>query len=235
MDTCLPHGWLVKALTDHINHEKAAFIRAHTVRLSSPLVPEITLYLAEESIPLWQKTEEELQTIGVPPPFWAFAWAGGQGLARYILDHPQLVAGKRILDFASGSGLVAIAAMKAGAHSAIANDIDDFAATACLLNAAVNNVTVSISIADLIGTTPEADLVLAGDIFYEQNLAQSLLPWFQALMWQGVEVLLGDPGRTYLPFDALEKIASYRVPVSRDLEDALIKQCAVWRPRRTHL
>lgn len=211
--------------------ERLAFVRRETRRLPVPLTPEITLHLAVESIPLWQKTEEELAEAGLPPPFWAFAWAGGQGLARYLLDHRDIVAGKSVLDIASGSGLVAIAAAKAGAAAVTADDIDPFAAAAIALNAELNGVRLAISPADLIGSAVTQDIILVGDLFYERDIARRLFTWLSALQEQGKTVLIGDPGRTYLPKDRLEQLASYDVPVTRELEDADIKRCTVWRPR----
>jgi predicted nicotinamide N-methyase len=206
-----------------------AFIRANTALAGLPHVPEIRLHLADEAHDLWKKTEEELAEIGLPPPFWAFAWAGGQGLARHVLDHPPLVRGKRILDFATGSGLVAITARLAGAEEVIAADIDPFSRAACALNAAANGVDLSFTGEDLIGTDNGWDMVLAGDVFYDQALAARLAPWFSDLKARGAEVLVGDPGRSYLPKDRLEALAVYQVPVSRALEDSEIKRTTVWR------
>lgn len=211
--------------------DPAAFIRAETQRLAPPLVPEITLHLAEESLPIWQRTEEELGEIGLPPPFWAFAWAGGQALARYILDHPETVRGKRVLDFAAGSGLVGIAAMKAGASRVACADIDRFAHAAIAANAALNGAAVDVLTADVVGSEGGWNVVLAGDIAYERDLATRVFAWLEALAAAGVEVWIGDPGRSYLPRERLEKMADYAVPVSRELEDAEIKATAVWRPK----
>lgn len=205
------------------------FIRANTAPIAPPHVPEIVLHLADEAHELWHRTEEELEAIGLPPPFWAFAWAGGQGLARHILDHHRLVAGKRVLDFAAGSGLVAIAAMKAGAASVLAADIDPFCAAAVRLNAAANDVAVAFTDRDLVGQAGEWDVVLAGDVFYDKAFAERLLPWFSALKAQGADILVGDPGRAYLPRTGLERLATYEVPVTRALEDAEIKRTTVWR------
>jgi predicted nicotinamide N-methyase len=205
------------------------FIRANTALAAPPHVPEIHLRLADEAHELWKKTEEELAEIGLPPPFWAFAWAGGQGLARYVLDHSALVAGKRILDFATGCGLVAIAACKAGAGAVIAADVDPFSRAACTLNAAENGVDFAFTGEDLIGTDDGWDMVLAGDVFYDRELAARLEPWFSALRLRGAEVLVGDPGRSYLPKDRLEALAVYEVPVSRALEDSEVKRTTVWR------
>ena len=226
MGAGLENGRAVRALAqrDHVD-----FIISQTTLLSPPLIPEIKLYLAQESIALWQKTEEDLSAIGLAPPFWAFAWAGGQGLARYILDHADLVRGRHILDFASGSGLVAIATMLAGATSLMASDIDPYAIAAMALNAKVNGVVVTPYLGDLIGEDLGWDIVLAGDIFYDRDLAAKIMPWLRQLDERGAMILLGDPGRAYLPKSELEKCAGYNVPVTRDLEDADIKYCAVWR------
>jgi predicted nicotinamide N-methyase len=213
--------------------DKAAFIRANTRLHPVPLVPEIVLHLADEAVPLWHKTEEEIGEAGLPPPFWAFAWAGGQALARHVLDHPALVAGRRVLDLASGSGLVGIAAMKAGAASADVADIDPFAGVAAALNAVQNNVAVSIIQDDLLAA-PAADaweVILAGDIFYERDTAARAFDFLAAHAHRGATVLIGDPGRSYLPRDRLLRIADYRVPVTRELEDAEIKHTAVWALR----
>ena len=220
-------------MTPRVIADPDSFIRAETARLAPPLVPEITLHLATESLPIWQRTEEELGEIGLPPPFWAFAWAGGQALARYILDHPETVRGKRVLDFASGSGLVGIAAAKAGAAYVACADIDPFAHAAIALNAALNEAdTVTVLTTDVVGTVGGWDVVLAGDIAYERDLAERVFAWLEALHAGGAQVWIGDPGRSYLPRERLEKVADYAVPVSRELEDAEIKATSVWRPRR---
>jgi predicted nicotinamide N-methyase len=213
--------------------DRAAFIRSNTRQLPVPHAPEISLHVADEATALWQKTEDELGEIGLPPPFWAFAWAGGQALARYILDNPGLVAGQRVLDFASGSGLVAIAAAKAGAAHVAASEIDAFAAEAIGINAAANNVAdrISVSLADIIGTDDGWDTVLAGDICYQRDIAERVTTWLQALSRRGAQVLIGDPARSYLPRDALEEIAAYQVPTTRALEDMEIKKSSVWRFR----
>jgi predicted nicotinamide N-methyase len=205
------------------------FIRANTSLMAPPHVPEIRLHLASEAHELWLKTEEELAEIGLPPPFWAFAWAGGQGLARYILDHPELVRGRSVLDFATGSGLVAIAASMAGAAQVLAADIDPWTETAVRLSAAANGVSIDFEGVDLIGSAIEADVLLAGDVFYDRGFADALLPWFQRLASEGKQILVGDPGRAYLPKDRLEFCAVYEVPVTRALEDSEIKKTTVWR------
>jgi predicted nicotinamide N-methyase len=209
--------------------DRAAFILANTALARPPHVPELRLHLADEAHDLWLRTEEELQAIGLPPPFWAFAWAGGQGLARHVLDHPDLVRGRSVLDFAAGSGLVAIAAAKAGAARVVAADIDPFSGAAVALNATVNGVAVAFTADDLIGSDEGWEVVLAGDVFYDSGLAARLLPWFGALGRRGAAVLVGDPGRAYLPKAALEPLASYLVPVTRALEDAEVKKTTVWR------
>jgi predicted nicotinamide N-methyase len=208
----------------------AAFILANTKPLAPPLVPEITLLLAEESLPIWAKTEEELGEINVPPPYWAFAWAGGQALARLILDRPALVAGKRVLDLGAGCGLSAIAAMRAGARCVLAADIDRMALAAIDLNAAANGVAVATTSDDLLaGPASGADVILVGDLFYERALAGRVLAYIEAAAAAGALVLTGDPQRSYFPKQRFEPIAEYRVPVTRDLEDAEIKNTAVWR------
>lgn len=205
------------------------FILDNTGIMHPPHVPELRLHLASEAHELWLKTEEELEEIGLPPPFWAFAWAGGQGLARYVLDHPESVSGKRVVDFASGSGLVAIAAAKAGAAAVIAADIDPWAETAIRLNAALNGVDVDFTGRNLVGTPVEADVLLAGDVFYDRAFADLLVPWFLELTAKGVSVLVGDPGRAYLPKQRLVAEATYQVPVTRALEDSEVKKTTVWR------
>ncbi|MBO1906713.1 methyltransferase [Microvirga sp. 3-52] len=209
--------------------DPVAFIRSETRLRPVPHAPEISLHVADEATELWQKTEEELGEIGLPPPFWAFAWAGGQALARYILDHPETVRGRRVLDFASGSGLVAIAAMKAGAAEATACDIDSFAVAAMDLNAKANGVSISPLQADIVGQDQGWDTVLAGDICYERDLADRVVAWLFGLSRRGATVLIGDPGRSYLPKDRLENLAAYEVPVTRTLEDSDIKRSSVWR------
>ena len=205
------------------------FILDNTLIMTPPHVPEIRLHLADEAHDLWLKTEDELQEIGLPPPFWAFAWAGGQGLARYILDNPKVVAGKRVVDFASGSGLVAIAARKAGARTVIAADIDPWAKTAVILNSRLNNVLIDFSERDMIGSALDTDVLLAGDVFYDKSFADRLIPWFEALAKAGIAVIVGDPGRAYCPHDRMQALATYQVPVTRALEDAEVKKTTVWQ------
>lgn len=210
---------------------RAAFILAETRLLPVPHAPELSLYLADEAIPLWQKTEDELAAIGLPPPFWAFAWAGGQAIARYVLDNPDTVRGRHVLDFAAGSGLCGIAAMRAGAARVTATDIDAFAVAAIPLNAAANDVAISAQQADLIGTDNGWDVVFAGDVFYEKDMADRVFGWLEDLRRRGALVLIGDPGRSYLPKDRLRQCATYAVPVTRALEDSEVKQSSVWQIR----
>ncbi|MDD3371401.1 MAG: methyltransferase [Alphaproteobacteria bacterium] len=208
----------------------ADFIRAQTQVLSPAIVPELRLHLATEVMPLWQKTEEALREDGVQPPFWAFAWPGGQGVARYILDNPEIVAGRRVLDLASGSGLIAIAAMKAGAKSAMAVDIDRLALEACGLNAGLNAVSIrTCEQIDFARPYRNADAIFAGDICYQQAMSTTLLRWLRICVEADIPVLIGDPGRAYVPERGLQKLASYEVPTSRDLEDKDVRTATVWR------
>ncbi|MPZ10031.1 MAG: methyltransferase [Kiloniellaceae bacterium] len=206
------------------------FIRANTRLGTPPLVPEVQLYLASEVVPLWEATETELAERGLPPPFWAFAWAGGQALARYLLDHPETVRSKRVLDFAAGSGLQGIAAKLAGAASVEAVDIDAFACAACRLNAAANAVEIKLREADIVGAAnPGWEVVLAGDVCYERPMADRVEAWLRQLAATGVLVLLGDPGRTYLPRQGLERLIAYGVKTSRELEDSDLRNAVVWQ------
>jgi predicted nicotinamide N-methyase len=211
--------------------DRSDFVRANTALLAPPHVPELRLHLADEAHELWHRTEAELEEIGLPPPFWAFAWAGGQGLARHVLDRPEVVRGRTVLDFAAGSGLVAIAAAKAGAASVLACDIDPFCAAAVALNAAANDLSVSFREADLIGLDDGWDVVLAGDVFYDRAFADRLVPWFSELAARGASVLVGDPGRSYLPKERLEQLSVHEVAVTRALEDSEVKRTTVWRFR----
>lgn len=211
--------------------DPSQFVRAATAPQNPPLVPEITLHLAGEVVPLWRKTEEELAREGVPPPYWAFAWAGGQALARYLLDHGARhgLAGASVLDFGSGSGLVAIAAAKAGAATVLAADIDAFAAAAIQVNAADNGVQLETTTEDMIGRDGGWDIILIGDMCYERPLAEHLLAWLTARAKAGAVVLLGDPGRTYFPKTGVEKLMTYDVPTTRELEDRDVRQTSVYR------
>jgi len=212
--------------------DRKTFIRANTRLRPVPLVHEISLHVADEAVPIWEKTEEELERIGLPPPYWAFAWAGGQALARHVLDNPQLVAEKRVLDLAAGSGLVAIAAARAGAAPVIAADIDAFTEPAIALNAEANDVYIEIVVQDLLdhaaSDTPRYDVILVGDLFYERDTATRALAFLDRHAAAGARVLVGDPGRTYLPKERLTRLAEYSVPVTRELEDLEIKRTTVW-------
>ena len=228
----VPHGRVDIAASQQVSGivNRHDFIVENTRLIPVPLVPEISLNIAHEAVPLWQKTEEELGEMGLPPPFWAFAWAGGQALARYILDNPATVCSKEVLDLASGSGLVGIAAMKAGAAHVMAADIDCFALQAISINATANNVDVAACGDDLLDAPPpDVDVIVVGDLFYEKSVAERLMNWLETATAQAIDVLIGDPGRSYLPRDRLVSCASYDVPVTRDLEDAEIKNSQVWR------
>jgi predicted nicotinamide N-methyase len=208
--------------------DPADFIRANTALVSPPLVPEVKLHLATEVVPLWQLTEAELAAKGVPPPYWAFAWAGGQALSRYVLDHREVVVRKSVLDFGSGSGLVAIAAAKAGAERVLAADIDEFAQAAIKLNSIANAAIVSATTDDLIGSDGNWRVILVGDMCYERPLAERLTEWLTDRAAHGATVLMGDPGRSYFPKGGVEKLATYRVQTTRDLEDREIRETSVY-------
>lgn len=209
---------------------RRAFILANTKLERPPHTPELRLHLASEITPIWQMTEEALSEIGLPPPFWAFAWAGGQALARYLLDHPEEVAGKRVVDFAAGSGIVGVAAKMAGAARVLAADIDAFCGPAIALNAEANGVEVEFTDRDLLDDPPPAwaEVILAGDICYEKPLAERVTAWLKAAKAGGAAVLIGDPGRSYFPRQGLTKLAEYQVPTTRELEDMEVKKTAVW-------
>ena len=209
--------------------DRRDFVLANTRLQAPPHTPELQLHLADEVTPIWRLTEEELGELGLPPPFWAFAWAGGQALARYLLDHPHEVTGKRVIDFATGSGLVAIAAMKAGAADVLAADIDPFCAAAVALNAEANDASVAFTAANLLDDPPPAaDVILAADIFYEKPMAEAAMAWLGQARAAGARVLVGDPGRSYFPKAGLIHLAEYRVPTTRELEDAEVKRTSVW-------
>lgn len=209
---------------------RRAFILENTRLQRPPHTPELELHLADEITPIWKLTEEDLARIGLPPPYWAFAWAGGQAIARYVLDNPEVVAGRTVIDFASGSGLVAIAAAKAGASRVLATDIDGYCEQAVTLNSEANGVRVEFTDADLTTAPPPtwAQVILAGDICYEKPLAERVLAWLAEARAAGATVLIGDPGRSYFPRTGLEKLAEYQVETTRELEDMEIKRTAVW-------
>jgi predicted nicotinamide N-methyase len=208
-----------------------AFVRANTRLVAPALVPEVRLYLADDAFGLWVRSEAELGRDGAPLPFWAFPWAGGQALARHLLDHSELVRGRAVLDVASGSGLVAIAAALAGAAAVAASDIDRLAVAAIALNAEANGVSVAAGLADVLdGDGAGAEVLLVGDAFYEQPMADRVLAFLERAWARGVDVLVGDPHRNHLPRDRFEALATYDVPVTRALEDRDIKPTTVWRP-----
>lgn len=208
-------------------NDPTAFILANTALIAPPLTPEIRLHLATEVVPLWRKTEEELAAEGVPPPYWAFAWAGGQALARYVLDHAEDMRGRSVLDFGSGSGIVAIAAAMTGAR-VLAADIDEFAAAAIALNAKANGATLSVTRDDVIGRDDAWDIILVGDMCYERPLAERLLAWLTTRKQNGARVLLGDPGRSYFPKSGVEKLGTWNVQTTRELEDREIRETSVY-------
>jgi predicted nicotinamide N-methyase len=209
--------------------DRRAFILANTRLQSPPHVPELRLHLADEITPIWRMTEEELRAIGLPPPFWAFAWAGGQAIARYLLDHPDEARGKAVVDFATGSGLVAIAAVKAGAGSVSAADIDSFCGAAVAVNAEANGVEITFTEQNLLDALPPAcGLITAGDICYEKPLATRVLAWLAVAHTRGTRVLIGDPGRSYFPKQGLVRLAEYQVETTRELEDMAVKKTGVW-------
>jgi len=199
--------------------EAEAFVVEHAALGSAPLVPEVRLWLASEVTPLWYATEQWLDIRGVSPPFWAFAWPGGQAVARYVLDHPELVRGRRVVDLAAGSGLGGIAAALAGARDVLATDIDPLALAAISLNARENGVVLRTTREDLLSAAlPEADVVLIGDGCYEQPMASQVMAWAKRCASAGMLVLLGEPGRSYAPREGFERLQSYLVATPRDLE-----------------
>lgn len=209
--------------------DPAAFLRAHTARATAALVPEIPLFLATEITPIWQATEAWLAQAGIEPPFWAFAWPGSQVLARMVLDHPAHVAGKRVLDFASGCGLAAIACAKAGAASVEAAEIDPLAIAATLVNAAENGVSVLAETRDVVGEACRWDLILCGDVCYEAPMTGHILPWLRRMVAEGAEVWVADPGRAYLPRAGMDPIESMDVPTTLELEDRTLRRVTVYR------
>jgi predicted nicotinamide N-methyase len=209
--------------------DRRAFILQHTRLQRPPHTPEIQLWLADELEPIWRTSEEALQATGVEPPFWAFAWAGGQALARYLLDHAEEARGRRVLDFAAGSGIVGIAAMKAGAAEVLAADIEPFCEAAVALNAEANGVRLGFTGEDLLASPPpEVDLICAGDVCYAWPLADRVRAWLEAAHARGTRVLIGDPGRAYLPREGLEPLALYEVAVTRELEDREVRKTGVF-------
>ncbi|MBI3968467.1 MAG: methyltransferase [Chloroflexi bacterium] len=209
--------------------DRQAFVLQHTRLQSPPLVPELYLHLADEVTPIWQLVEADRGDADVPLPFWATAWAGGQAIARYLLDHPKEVSGRRVLDLATGSGLCAIAAVKAGAVDVLAVDVDPISEAAVALNADANDVIVPFLRRDLLDAKPPStDLILAGDVCYEKQLAERVLTWLRSAKARGARVLLGDPNRNYLPREGLVRLADYHVPTTREVEGMDSKVAAVF-------
>jgi predicted nicotinamide N-methyase len=204
-----------------------AFVRAHTAVGTAPYVPEVRLHVAADAFALWERTERERGGAVAAPPFWAFPWAGGQALARHVLDHPGVVADRTVLDLAAGSGLVAVAAARAGARTVTASEIDPYAVAAIALNAELNGVTVEAELADVLDDPTDAEVVLAGDVFYSREMAQRVLAFLDRAAGRGALVLVGDPGRAYLPRQRLVEVGRHAVPVIRELEDADVKQVTV--------
>ncbi|MBO6837597.1 MAG: methyltransferase [Alphaproteobacteria bacterium] len=204
----------------------------NTRAVSPRLLPEMKLYLAQDDVPLYRMGEDELDALGIGTPYWAFAWAGGQALGRYLLDNPSVVRGRKVLDFGAGSGMVAIAAALAGAFDVIAADIDPVAAEAMRLNAELNDVHLDILTEDVIGSTdPNFEVVLIGDVFYDKGLADLVLPWLRELEALGRTVLIGDPGRFYLPSMGMERVARYASETTGLMEDTDLRNAGVWRLR----
>lgn len=208
--------------------DRKAFIREKTALLKAPLVPELKVHQAVEYTPLWEATERVLNKDQLPPPFWAFAWPGSQALARYVLDHPEVVRHRSVLDFGSGNGLAAIAAARAGARSAIAADIDPFAAAAAEVNAEANGVEVQTSTLDLVGRKGRWDVILAGDVCYERGLTEAVVAWLTERASQGIRVFVGDPKRMWAPTDGVIERARYDVPVPPEVEDVSSRETPVF-------
>jgi predicted nicotinamide N-methyase len=205
------------------------FVRTHTTIAHAPLVPEIALHLATEITPIWQATESWLAERNIEPPFWAFAWPGGQATARLLLDEPARVAGKRVLDFAAGCGIAAVAAAMSGASLVDAAEIDPLALAAVRLNAALNGVHVATPDGDIVGSACRWDVILAGDVCYEAPMTAHILPWLRAMAATGAEVLLADPGRAYLPGAGLQPLARHVVPTTLELEDRMVREVTIHR------
>lgn len=210
--------------------EARRFVRENTVLLPTPMVPEIRTWQATEITSLWQATEQYLETVGLPPPYWAFPWPGSQALARYALDHPADFARRQVADIGSGNGLASIAAARAGAGRVSAIDPDPFAAAAAAENAAANDVELDLLVRDGTLDLPEGtELVIAGDVCYERAMADRLVPRLRAAAARGLTVLLADPGRAYLPKTGLVAVAQYDVPTTRELEDREVRETTIWR------
>lgn len=204
-----------------------AFVASHTTIGTAPMVPEIRLHLATEITPIWQATETWLEQEGVAPPFWAFAWPGAQALARRVLDDPALVRGRRVLDFAAGGGLAAIACVMAGAVAETA-ELDPLATAATNANAALNGVEITTHTGDVVGLPGRWDLILCGDVCYEAPMTQHIMPWLRELA-RTAEVWIADPGRAYMPTDGMVKLATYDVPTTLELEDRTTRTTTIFR------
>lgn len=207
----------------------ARFIADHTRVMDTPLAPELRFHLADDAYNVWEQSEEALGEQGLPPPFWAFAWGGGQALARHVLDHQEIARGKRVLDFACGCAIAGIAAARAGAAQVLASDIDAYAVAAARANALLNEVSIEVTQSDLVGEDEGWDLVLAGDVFYEAGPGSRIADWLQGLARRGATVLIGDPGRHFLPRDRLEMVARFDAAAGRALEDQDVALAKVWR------
>lgn len=212
--------------------DPAGFIRAYTALGTPAMVPELKLWLAAEYLPIWQATEDWLEKQNVDPPYWAFCWPGGQAVARYLLAHADMVRGKRVIDFAAGCGIATLAAARCGALSVIGNEIDPVAIAAMRLNAEANDLTIETSDSDWLQGppgSPEADVVIAGDVCYEREMTLRAMDWLRGHAAKGRLVLLGDPGRNYFTADRLEELARYDIPTSLQLENRGLRETTVWR------
>ena len=210
----------------------AEFVRAHTRRVRPALVPEVELLVAADIVALWEAMATEHGRTSTDPPFWAAAWPGGQALARYVLDHPELVAGRRVLDLGAGSGLVAVAAVRAGAAAVLASDVDPFARTAITVNAELNGTPGITPVGDVLGDEPpEVGVILAGDVCYDREMTDRVLPFLDAARARGADVLIGDPGRIYLPEDRLTALEGYDVPDTEPSPShpTQVRRTTVWR------
>lgn len=212
----------------HDTETMIGFIRTHTRLAKPPLVPELSLHLITPDCPLWRCGEAELEALGLPPPYWAFAWPGGQALARHLLDHPDLVRHQHVLDLGAGCGIEALAASLVGARSTLAADIDPYAEVACRLNAQHNGLELQTTTADVIGQDGPWDVILVGDLFYDAALAGRLRPWLTRMASRGTKVLLGDPYRGYLEGFSLHEHAQLLAPSDVDVEGAHPKWTAIW-------
>ncbi len=209
-----------------------AFVLRHTRLRPVPGLEEVRLQLADEILPLWRAAQLETRDPDAPMPYWAFAWGGGLAIGRYLRDHPDVAAGRRVFDLASGSGICSLAAMRAGASEATGADIDPFAIAAIRLNARANGFRIDTVADDVLDDPPpDADIVLAGDCCYDAELARRVMPWLQRASAAGIDVLVGDPGRIHLPKDALLELAAYDVRTTTDLDDLAFTQARVYRLR----